>query len=67
MSTLPGESTWVDAGLVPPDPEEARRAADELVDRSDAARPDLVGQAAEPDVVEQAIEVADDEEDYPEA
>lgn len=67
MSTLPGESTWVDAGLVPPDPDEAREAADEVVDRTDAPRPDLTGQAAEPDVVEQAMVVADDEDDYPEA
>ncbi|MCB2176625.1 MAG: hypothetical protein KQH57_12500 [Actinomycetales bacterium] len=70
MSTIPGESTWVDAGLVPPDPDQAREATDDVraADHVGASRPDLADEAAEPDVVEQAMEVADeDEDDYPES
>ncbi|MDO8106912.1 hypothetical protein Q6348_06835 [Isoptericola sp. b441] len=69
MSTVPGESTWVDAGLIPPDPDEAREATDDVraADHVAVSRPDLSDQAAEPDVVEQALEVDDaDEDDYPE-
>jgi hypothetical protein len=68
MSTIPGESTWTDAGLVPQDPDEAREAVDDVqaAGHVDAARPDLVDQADEPDVVEQAIDVPDDDaDDYP--
>ena len=72
MSTIPGESSWADAGLVPPEDAEIP-----MPDRSTtpvdpehqpaAPRPDLRDEAAEPDVVEQAIDVAPDESDeYPE-
>jgi hypothetical protein len=64
MSTIPGESTWADAGLVPPqtDPPEDERSPEQ-------PRPDLRDEAAEPDVVEQSLPAAegDDEDDYPEA
>ncbi len=66
MSTTPGEDTWVDAGLIPPDAQAAREAADDLQAAEHlptAARPDLVGDAAEPDVVEQAFAAGDDDED----
>lgn len=74
MSTVPGESTWVDAGLIPLDgDEEPPRIDDEQADadepdehRPAEPRPDLRGEAAEHDVVEQLIEVPDDDvEDYP--
>ena len=73
MSTT-GDSSWTDAGLVPPDevvlpdparpvsPGEPGDAPDEH--RPGPARPDLRGEADEPDVVEQALEATDDDEDY---
>ncbi len=71
MSTIPGESTWTDAGLVPQDPDEVREAVDDLQAAGRvpaAARPDLEDQADESDVVEQAIDVPDDDaDDYPDA
>jgi hypothetical protein len=65
MSTIPGESTWADAGLVPT--EVGAPEAEELAPAQ--ARPDLRDEAAEPDVVEQALPAADadDEDDYPES
>lgn len=72
MSTTPGESTWADAGLIPPEdaevPEPRRRTVPVDPEHQPAApRPDLRGEAAEPDVVEQALEVpADETEEYPE-
>ncbi|MCB7136485.1 hypothetical protein [Cellulosimicrobium marinum] len=77
MSTVPGEDTWRDAGLVEHD--EATNLVDEVETgdeaRSDAtrapdeyhpgsARPDLDGQADEADVAEQAAAVPGDEDDY---
>ena len=46
MSTTPGESTWADAGLVPPDdaPVELDEAA-EVEHQPAAPRPDLRGEA----------------------
>ncbi len=73
MSTTPGESTWADAGLVPPVdaevPEPGRSTVPVDPEHQPAApRPDLRDEATEPDVVEQAMEVPDDEADeYPEA
>jgi hypothetical protein len=76
MSTTPGESTWADAGLIPPEDselDEPRRIEEpiaapvELDHEPDAPRPDLRDEATEPDVVEQAIVVPEDEaEEYPE-
>jgi hypothetical protein len=72
MSTTPGDSTWADAGLIPPEdpetPEPRRITVPVDPEHAPAApRPDLRDEADEPDVVEQAIEVADDESDaYPE-
>ncbi|HMO10559.1 MAG TPA: hypothetical protein PKB06_03440 [Actinotalea sp.] len=64
MSSIPGESTWTDAGLVPPDPDQAWQADPDEV--ATVPRPDLEGRAAEPDVVEQALDAGEDEDDYPE-
>lgn len=74
MSTVPGDDTWADAGLVRPDeaepaalPAEAAQAA-EREHVPGAPRPDLDGWAAEEDVVEQAVPAGDDDEDdYPDA
>ncbi|WP_435735385.1 hypothetical protein V5D56_10975 [Cellulosimicrobium sp. PMB13] len=78
MSTVPGENTWRDAGLVEQD-EEAVSLVEEVetddtgVDdpehepddyRPRSARPDLDGEASEADVVEQASAVPGAEEDY---
>lgn len=71
MSTIPGDETWVDAGLVPQDPDAVREAADDVRAAEHlptAARPDLADRAAEPDVVEQALDAGEDDDDeYPEA
>ncbi len=74
MSTIPGESSWADAGLVPYDDEEPPRIDDEAdpdepdEHRPEPPRPDLRGEAAEPDVVEQLTDVPEDEtDDYPES
>lgn len=68
MSTTPGESTWSDAGLIPPEEEPVRIAVPaDPEHRPSAPRPDLRDEAAEPDVVEQALVVPEDEEEeYPE-
>ena len=72
MSTTPGENTWADAGLIPPEdgevPEPGRITVPVEPEHQPAApRPDLRDEAAEPDVVEQALGVGEDEaEDYPE-
>ena len=73
MSTTPGESTWADAGLIPPEDEaevpESRRAAvpvepEHQPEHQPAApRPDLRDEAAEPDVVEQALGLGEDEDE----
>lgn len=72
MSTIPGESSWADAGLVPPDNSavpspDTSTVPVEPEHQPAAPRPDLRDEAAEPDVVEQAQEVPDDgSDDYPE-
>lgn len=72
MSTVPGDDTWADAGLVPPDSSEVPGSERSTVPvepehQPRAPRPDLLDEAAEPDVVEQAQEVPDDGTDeYPE-
>lgn len=77
MSTT-GDSSWADAGLVPPadvDVPDAGRVAvtgpapggGAEEHRPDPARPDLRDEADEPDVVEQALDGAGDPEEYPEA
>lgn len=71
MSTVPGDDTWADTGLVPPDnsavPGSERSTVPvEPEHQPRAPRPDLRDEAAEPDVVEQAQEVPEDEaEEYP--
>lgn len=71
MSTTPGDETWADAGLVPPDSSEVADPSRSTVPvepehQPAAPRPDLRDEAAEPDVVEQAQPVPDDEsDDYP--
>ncbi|HWS58199.1 MAG TPA: hypothetical protein VN257_06640, partial [Actinotalea sp.] len=76
MSTT-GDTSWADAGLVPPAevdvPDAARPAvpgsgpaADPDDHRPDPPRPDLRDEADEPDVVDQALEAGADPEDYPE-
>lgn len=71
MSTIPGESSWADAGLLPPEdiviPEIGPTDPVDVETVPAAPRPDLRGEAAEPDVVDQALEAGEDEEDYPEA
>lgn len=72
MSTIPGESSWADAGLVPPEnaevPSPDRSTTPVEPEHQPAApRPDLRDEADEPDVVEQALDVpADETEEYPE-
>lgn len=71
MSTIPGDSSWADAGLVPPEDAEVPMhdptTPVEPEHQPAAPRPDLRDEADEPDVVEQAIVVpADESEDYPE-
>lgn len=76
MSTVPGESTWADAGLIPfdgeylpeidgePDPGDPD---DPDEHRPEPGRPDLRDEATEHDVVDQLTDVPDDEtDDYPE-
>ncbi|WP_250447847.1 hypothetical protein [Actinotalea sp. C106] len=71
MSTTPGDSTWADAGLVPPEssevPDPSRKTVPVEPEHQPAApRPDLLGEADEPDVVEQAQGLPEDEaEEYP--
>lgn len=71
MSTIPGESTWADAGLVPPDSSEVPDAERSTVpvppaDQPRAPSPDLSDEADEGDLLEQAEPVPDDEsEEYP--
>ena len=76
MSTVPGDDTWRDAGLVEQD-EEAVSLVEEVEGDYDAApeherdeyrphsaRPDLEGEADEADVAEQASAVPGAEDDY---
>lgn len=71
MSTTPGDDTWADAGLVPPDSSEVQDPSRSTVPveaehQPAAPRPDLRDEASEPDVVEQAQPVPEDEtDDYP--
>ncbi|WP_182113348.1 MULTISPECIES: hypothetical protein [unclassified Actinotalea] len=71
MSTIPGDSSWADAGLVPPDNAQVPGSESTTVPvdpehQPAAPRPDLRDEAAEGDVVEQAQEVPDDGSDeYP--
>lgn len=63
MSTTPGDSTWADAGLVPPDssaPQDPSRttAPVEAADRPRAPRPDLRDEGAPVDVDAQREERA---------
>ncbi|WP_454044469.1 hypothetical protein [Cellulosimicrobium sp. Marseille-Q8652] len=78
MSTVPGDDTWRDAGLVEQDEDavslvEEVESGDTGVDdpehesdeyRPRSARPDLDGEASEADVVEQASAVPGEEDDY---
>ena len=68
MSTTPGENTWADAGLIPPEDEEVPEPRRTTVPvepehQSAAPRPDLRDEAAEPDVVEQALGLGEDEDE----
>ncbi|WP_454051301.1 hypothetical protein [Cellulomonas sp. Marseille-Q8402] len=73
MSTVPGDRTWTDAGLVEPALTDLPEVApdDEQDPRDDAytpdePRPDLTGEADPVDVAEQAAPVPDDDrDDYP--
>lgn len=66
MSTVPGEQSWRDAGLVDPDAHEPVNLVDEASAPSvssgedyapGTARPDLDGRATEADVADQAVVV----------
>ncbi|GII99611.1 hypothetical protein CLV28_0182 [Sediminihabitans luteus] len=63
MSTVPGEESFHDAGLTPPDDRVVDAARDPLEHRPDEPRPDLDGLADEADVVEQAAEVPEEDPD----
>ena len=71
MTTVPGHSSWADAGLVPPDsslvPDSERSTVPvRPQDQPRAPRPDLHDEANEADVLEQQEELPDDDtEDYP--
>lgn len=81
MSTTPGDATWADAGLVPPDEDEAplperlpdeAGEADALEQQLDPTGlppepPRARDDAAEHDLIEQAQDVPDDDDDYPTA
>lgn len=77
MSTTPGDSTWADAGLVPPDssaPQDPSRttAPVDAARQPRAAKPDLRDEGAPVDVDAQRAELAGDRpptlsEDAPEA
>lgn len=70
MSTVPGDRTWRDAGLVEPALTDLPEVPPDD-DRDDAyrpgePRPDLVGEADPVDVAEQSAPVPDDDrDDYP--
>ncbi|TKR26577.1 hypothetical protein FA014_04980 [Cellulomonas hominis] len=73
MSTVPGDRTWRDAGLVEPEltdlpevqPDDDTDARDGAYE-PDEPRPDLVGEADPGDVAEQKTPVPEDErDDYP--
>ncbi|HEY0217616.1 MAG TPA: hypothetical protein VGC57_14600 [Cellulomonas sp.] len=73
MSTVPGDRSWRDAGLVEPAltdlpevaPDDAHEAEDGAYRPADA-RPDLDGEADPGDVAEQRAPVPEDErDDYP--
>lgn len=73
MSTVPGDRTWRDAGLVEPaltdlpevPPGDDQEAGGDAY-RPDEPRPDLAGEADPADVAEQAEPVDDDgRDDYP--
>jgi hypothetical protein len=73
MSTVPGDRSWEDAGLVEPAltdlPElasEDRRSSEDGAYVPEDARPDLVDEADAGDVAEQRARVPEDErDDYP--
>ena len=71
MTTLPGDSSWADAGLVPPDSSEVPDSERSTVpvppeDQPRAPRPELRDEANEADVLEQEEVVPDDgSEEYP--
>jgi hypothetical protein len=74
MSTVPGEQSWRDAGLVEPGPTDLPEIATEDDDgdgrddgyRPEDPRPDLADEADPADVAEQSTPVPGDErEDYP--
>ncbi|HLS25451.1 MAG TPA: hypothetical protein VK063_06215 [Beutenbergiaceae bacterium] len=72
MSTIPGDESWNDAGLVDPDAHEPVNLVDE-VSRTSAdsgedytpgtPRPDLFGEASEADVADQAVALPPSPED----
>lgn len=67
MSTVPGQESFEDAGLVEPKTDAPPQGAGEDYE-PELPRPDLRGEAGEADVVEQETDVPDDaSEDYPEA
>lgn len=70
MSTVPGDRTWRDAGLVEPALTDLPEVAPDDTTDGDYApeepRPDLAGEADPVDVAEQAAPVPDDDrDDYP--
>jgi hypothetical protein len=67
MSTVPGQESFDDAGLVEAPPVVPPQIAAED-DEPEGSRPDLRGAAGDSDLAEQEADVADDEsEGYPEA
>jgi hypothetical protein len=66
MSTVPGDRTWQDAGLVEPaltDLPEVAADDDQDGHEPDDPRPDLAGEADPADVAEQRAAVPEDERD----
>ncbi|RMI09025.1 hypothetical protein [Cellulomonas triticagri] len=66
MSTVPGDRTWQDAGLVEPaltDLPEVPADDDRDTPAPDDPRPDLEGEADPADVAEQRAAVPEDERD----
>ncbi|MCL3862625.1 hypothetical protein [Actinotalea sp. K2] len=68
MSTVPGDSSWADAGLVPPDSSQTQDPSLTTIPvepehQPRAPRPDLRDEAPEPDVVDQALTVPIDDSD----
>jgi hypothetical protein len=56
MSTTPGDSTWIDAGLLPPDSPEDRADQEAEIDEAPELPEELPADAPEADVLDQHLD-----------